>query len=88
MVLIECDIVAGASAPGGVDCVILRAGGTACSGPFGSVPVPVMADLVAIAITEYRAPCELDSRNGLEVGRARSPAQADEPGIAAGNPTR
>jgi Regulator of chromosome condensation (RCC1) repeat len=45
------------------DCVILRAGGTACPGvPPGDVgPIPDTSDLVAIAITEYGHACGLDA---------------------------
>ena len=54
--------VAGAAYRGDTDCVVLRGGGTACTGsPFYAAPVPPMADLVTIAITEYEHACGLDS---------------------------
>ncbi len=55
--------VAGSSNTGmGIDCVILRAGGTACTGmEYGTPLVAANASLVAIAITEYEHACGLDS---------------------------
>ena len=55
--------VAGAANIGGVDCVILRAGGTVCTGPefYAVPPVPTDASVVAIALTEYGHACGLDS---------------------------
>ena len=53
--------LAGSASPGGTDCVILRAGGTACTGTRYAPIVPTDASVVAIAITEYEHACGLDS---------------------------
>jgi hypothetical protein len=55
--------VAGAANLGGVDCVILRAGGTTCTGPefYAVPPVPPDTSVVALALTEYGHACGLDS---------------------------
>jgi hypothetical protein len=54
--------VAGASSPGGaIDCVLLRAGGAACTGNQAYPSVPANASVVDIAITEYGHACGIDS---------------------------
>ena len=53
--------VAGASTNGRLDCVVLRAGGTACTATGSPPIVPTDASVVAIAITEYEHACGLDS---------------------------
>jgi hypothetical protein len=53
--------LAGAATRVDIDCVVLRAGGTACTEmPYPPV-VPTDASVVSIAITEYQHACGLDS---------------------------
>jgi alpha-tubulin suppressor-like RCC1 family protein len=54
--------LAGAATTGDFDCVVLRGGGTACTGSSLYAPaVPPTAEIVTIALTEYKHACGLDS---------------------------